>query len=327
MNEGQTLEKQWIIDMVAEHCNHIRKQMEKHNLLNDKFKKVDSVRRCTDIGFSLGGSPSHPLGYVKGEKNGLHWDAKACQCTSVIRNEQGYWELENTESSWVSYTYCDFSYRDCNFDTGRYQKIKMTVCDIMESYPPLPESCEELPKAIKSNAGADLVATFIIDAQNGELAYIYYEHWGYRNRPTSQWSWVNPDYDAQPLVDKAEKEYGKYSLESAKAYELLYAQKCMGGDRVVAHMVSNTIMDIYYKLYGETSNEPVIVGAIQRDFDSISRDGNAYYYDKILISYNRMLKVKELHPEVDFPDIEELHKLIEKYTPLAEEEAIERSMR
>lgn len=196
----------------------------------------------------------------------------------------------------------------------------------MESYPPLPENCVELPKAIKSDAGADLVATFIIDAKNGELAYIYYEHWGYRDRPTSQWSWAHPDYDAQLLVDKAEKEHGKYSIESAKAHELLYAQKRMGNDNVVAQMVSNTISYIYYRLYGNTSNEPAVINAIQRDFDSITYGGNTYYCDH-LDCYRRMLKVKEVHPEVDFPDVEELRKLIDKYEPLAKDEAWERYIR
>lgn len=125
----------------------------------------------------------------------------------------------------------------------------MTVCRILESYPPLPENCKELPKAIESNAGADLVAT-----------------------------------------------------------------------------LSNNISEIYYELYGDTSNEPAIINAIKRDFDASTR--NSYvYYDRTLKCYQRMLKIKEVHPEVDFPSVEELRKLVEKYTPLAKDEAWERYIR
>lgn len=110
MDKEKILDKKWIVDMVGQYCSHIREQLEKHNLLESKYSDVESVRRCTDIGFSLGSSALCPMGYVKGEKGGKNWVAKARQCTSVICNEQGYLELEDPEYSWVSYTYCDFSY-------------------------------------------------------------------------------------------------------------------------------------------------------------------------------------------------------------------------
>lgn len=194
----------------------------------------------------------------------------------------------------------------------------MKVQDIDNTYPPLPEKCLELPKTIDSNSGAVIRASFTIDYKSGELAYIQYEHWGYSDRATNEWYWINPDIDAIPIVEKAEQEYGKFSLEAAKAYELLYTQERIFRDSIGSQMTSNRIAYIYSRLYGDTSNEPDLIRAYQREYDSITRDSYSYYGTTLNI-LTKMLKVKELHPEVNFPDIEELRKRIEEIKPLAKE--------
>ncbi len=326
MNEDKILDKTWIVDMVTQHCSHIKEQMNEQGIIKENYGYVDSVRRRVDVGFCLSDDDSCPMSYIKGTMSGDEWSAKACQCTTIICNEQGYLELKYPESSSVRYTYCNFSYSNLDYGVQRYQKIKISICDVDVTYPSLPECCTELPKAISSESGAKLEATFTIVAESGELAFIQYEHYGYPYQVTSEWYWVNPSYDAKTLVTQAEKEYGRFSLEAARAHERLYAQERVCRDKYVVEMTSNHITHIYLNIYGDTSNEPALINAIKRDFDSIVCD-NYCYYGHTLDCYRRMLRIKEVHPEVDFPDVEELRKLIEKLEPLAKEEAWERYTR
>lgn len=82
------LEKKWITNEVSNYCNHIGKQLEKSYIQQDKYEYVDSVRRRVDLGFCFSDEESLPKSYIIGERCGTSWEAKACQCTTVIRNEQ-----------------------------------------------------------------------------------------------------------------------------------------------------------------------------------------------------------------------------------------------
>ncbi|MFI3301605.1 MAG: hypothetical protein SNH35_05305 [Rikenellaceae bacterium] len=326
MNEKQTSEAETIVDIVAQHCSQIKEQLDKHDIDNKYYGNFSSVVRRVGNGFCLGNDDEYPMCYVKGNIGSESCSANACQCTYIIRNEQGFLELKYPESTKVRYTYCSFSHSLMNYNSRACKKIQISVIDTDVTYPPLPDSCEELPKATKSDSGAKIVATFAIDVENGELAYVYYEHWGYSNQVTNQMSWCNPDYDVKAVVKRTLQEYGEDSVEGAQAYELLYEQQRATIDKYTAMDTSHRITDIYIKVYGETSNEPALIRAVTRELYANVRDSYVYY-DRSLTCHKRMLKIKEAHPEVPFADVEELRKKVEELEDLAKDEAWERFIR
>ncbi len=328
MNERKTLDPKWIVKEVEKHCNFLQQELVKGEISGKYYSTAELIRCNVDIAFSMGIAESCPLAKVSGDSfSDSYWLAYATQCTGVSRNAQGYLELDDSSSQWVGFVFGEFSYFDSSSSQTNFDKYTLTLRRARACFPPLPENCVEMPESIDGSSGARESVTFAVDRTNGVLAYVVYEHWGYNSRITNQWNWAHPDYDGEVLVAKAIKEHGKISLESAQAHEILYTQKSMGSDRIVAQMACEKASAIYYQLYGHDSNHPAVIEAVVNDFCAITRDSYVYY-SRMLSSYKHMLAIKEAHPEVtEFPDIEELRELVAKYEPLEREEAWNRYLR
>ncbi len=322
MSHNQESDNKRIIDMVVKHCNQIQEQIYSCNyhMPNDKLNMENEVLRAVSIGFSLSNNKKYPLCRLQIEGDDNSWSAHAILYTAIVRNSEGYLELTDPYATFNTSIHNSLSYKVIEYDSKRYQKITLETQRVSDIYLTFPENCEVAPVPSHSDAGDKVVVTHLIDDESGELAHIRYDIYETPHRATNVWNLDTTKHNAQIAIFHAKQEFGDISPETAKAYELLYDQYRLSRTSIEAQEVSNQITAIYKKLYGPTSNNPDLIRAYQRDYDSLTTESSIYQRDR-LKCLKQMFLVKEAHEEVEFPSVEELQQRIVEAQLLAEKEA------
>ncbi len=312
----EKLENTWILEKIGEYCSHILEQLEQQAVVTENNSRLEQVRDGVARGFCLSSnSSSYPMNFIDGQRDGVSWKAKACHCLSVLSDEKGF--LEISEPSRVVFSFCDFSYKEVETDDSIFQNIEMKIHDITNSYTLYSKSFKRLPDATSSQDGVKHEITVTLDKTNGKIAYIQYYCHIERHKIGEKWIWKSPDYDSEQLVKKETEEAGKKSIRAAQALERQYAEQLCTRP-YSAYETSLEISNIYSEIYGKVSDEPALVEAYRREYQS------AYYssmqYNNTIRALRKMLDVKRDYPDVDYPKFYDIIGEIRRLEPLATEE-------